>query len=144
MAYRLSQRSLDRLQGVNPRLASVVRRAIEITEQDFSVSEGVRSLDRQSKLLAEGRTRTMRSKHLVQPDGTGHAVDLYPWSPAWPTVADIPPEAYRLVAQAMEQAAHELGTPIRWGNDWNRNGVEVPMDPDETFSDKPHFELVEA
>jgi len=144
MAYRLSQRSLDRLQGVNPRLASVVRRAIEITPQDFLVSEGVRTLDRQSKLLAEGRTRTMRSKHLVQADGTGHAVDLYPWSSAWPKVADIPPEAYRLVAQAMEQAAHELGTPIRWGNDWDRDGVEVPMDPDETFSDKPHFELWEA
>lgn len=144
MAYRLSHRSLDRLQGVNPRLASVVRRAIEITEQDFGVAEGLRSRDRQSRLLAEGRTRTMRSKHLLQPDGTGHAVDLYPWSSAWPTVAGIPPEAYRLVARAMEQAAHELGTSIRWGNDWDRDGVEVPMDPDETFSDKPHFELWEA
>ena len=144
MAYRLSQRSLDRLQGVNPLLVAVVRRAIEITEQDFSVAEGVRSRDRQSKLLAEGRTRTMRSKHLVQADGTGHAVDIYPWSPAWPTVENIPAEAYRLVARAMETAAHELGTLIRWGNDWNRNGVEVPMDPAEQFSDKPHFELVGA
>jgi len=142
MAYRLSQRSLDRLQGVNPRLASVVRRAIEITAQDFGVAEGLRSRDRQSKLLAEGRTRTMRSKHLVQADGTGHAVDLYP--SGFPDVPSIPAEAYRLVAQAMEQAAHELGVKIRWGNDWNRDGVEVPMDPDETFSDKPHFELWEV
>lgn len=144
MAYRLSQRSLDGLQGVNPRLASVVMRAIEITAQDFGVAEGLRSQDRQSNLLAEGHTRTMRSKHLAQADGTSHAVDLYPYDPAWKTVADIPVEAYRLVAQAMEQAAHELGVAIRWGNDWDRDGIEVPMDPDETFSDKPHFELWEA
>ncbi len=141
-SFHLSQRSLDRLQGVNPRLVSVVRRAIEITEQDFSVSEGVRAQDRQSKLLADGRTRTMRSKHLVQSDGTGHAVDLYP--AGFPDVPSIPASAYRLVAQAMEQAAHELGISIRWGNDWDRDGVEVPMDPDESFSDQPHFELVEV
>lgn len=142
--YHLSPRSLDRLKGVNPRLVGVVRRAIEITPQDFSVAEGVRSRDRQSKLVAEGKSRTMRSKHLVQADGTGHAVDLYPYSPDWRSVAEIPPSAYRAVAQAMEQAAHELGVGIRWGNDWDRDGVEVPMDPDETFSDKPHFELWEA
>jgi len=38
MAYHLSKRSLGNLEGVHPDLVAVVKRAIEITEQDFSVS----------------------------------------------------------------------------------------------------------
>ena len=41
--FKLSQKSLDRLSGVHPDLVAVVKRAIEITEVDFAVLEGVRS-----------------------------------------------------------------------------------------------------
>ena len=43
MAFKLSQRSLDRLEGFKPDLVNVVKRAIELTTVDFGVIEGVRT-----------------------------------------------------------------------------------------------------
>lgn len=119
--FKLSQRSKDRLKGVHPDLVKVVERAIELTEVDFTVREGVRSKSRQEKLVELGASQTMNSRHL-----TGHAVDLgavvagqVRWD--WPL--------YHRIADAMKAAAEELGTPLTWGGDW------------ETFPDGPHFEL---
>ena len=72
--YKLGQRSLQNLSGVHPDLVAVVKRAIEITEQDFSVIEGVRNIDRQRQLVKSGASQTMNSRHL-----TGHAVDIAPY-----------------------------------------------------------------
>jgi peptidoglycan L-alanyl-D-glutamate endopeptidase CwlK len=63
MTFRLSDRSLDRLKGVHPDLVATVKRAIELTTVDFGVTEGVRDFERQKKLVAEGRSQTMNSKH---------------------------------------------------------------------------------
>jgi len=41
------------------------------------------------------------------------------------------------IATAMFAASAELGVPIRWGADWNRNGK--PREWGET--DRPHWEL---
>ncbi|MGQ7247216.1 M15 family metallopeptidase [Halomonas sp. V046] len=119
--FRLSNRSLKRLQGVNADLVMVVRRAIDITEVDFGVTEGLRSKERQKRLVAAGASTTMRSRHL-----TGHAVDLAAYldgdvSWDWPL--------YYKIADAMKAAAKELGVPIEWGGDW------------KTFKDGPHFQL---
>ena len=70
MGYELGQRSLQNLSGVNPDLQDVIQRAIEITEKDFTVIEGVRNIDRQRELVKTGKSTTMNSRHL-----TGHAVD---------------------------------------------------------------------
>ena len=67
----LDQRSLKRLEGVHEDLVAVVKRAAELTDQPFIVTEGLRSIERQKKLVAAGASTTMRSRHL-----TGHAVDL--------------------------------------------------------------------
>ena len=37
MSFRLSQRSIDRLEGVHPDMTAVVERAIQLTEVDFGV-----------------------------------------------------------------------------------------------------------
>lgn len=121
MTYSLSKKSLDRLSGVHPHLVGVVKRAIEITECDFTVLEGVRSKARQQQLVAAGASQTMNSRHL-----TGHAVDLgacvggsVRWD--WPL--------YFKIADAMKKAAVELGVPLEWGGDWKK------------FKDGPHFQL---
>lgn len=119
--FKLSQKSLDRLSGVHPDLVAVVKRAIEITEVDFAVLEGVRSKARQEQLLKAGASQTMRSRHL-----TGHAVDLGAYvggSVRW----DWP--LYDKIALAMKAAALELQVAIQWGGDW------------KSFPDGPHFEL---
>ena len=119
--YVLSRKSLDRLAGVHPDLVRVVKRAIEITTVDFAVLEGVRSKARQEQLVTAGASQTMNSRHI-----TGHAVDLGAYvsgSVRW----DWP--LYYKIADAVKQAAAELGVPIEWGGDWR------------TFKDGPHFQL---
>ena len=121
MTLKLSQRSLDRMKGVDERLVNVVKRAIEISEVDFIVTEGLRTKERQAELMKAGATRTMNSKHIV-----GKAVDLAAvvdgqvrWD--WPL--------YSKLATAMKRAAEILNVKIEWGGDW------------VTFKDGPHFQL---
>jgi peptidoglycan L-alanyl-D-glutamate endopeptidase CwlK len=68
----ISARCELRLAGVHPDLVRVVRRAAE-GGAIFRVVEGVRSLERQSDLVASGASQTMNSRHL-----TGHAIDIAP------------------------------------------------------------------
>jgi len=118
MAYRFSQRSMQNLSGVHPDLVAVAKRAIEITEQDFSVLEGVRNIERQRQLVAQGKSQTMNSRHL-----TGHAIDVAPYPLTWDW------EYFYPIADAMKQAAEELGVDLEWGGDW------------VSFKDGPHWEL---
>lgn len=118
--FRLSERSLHRLQGVHPDLVSVVKRAIAVTEIDFGVTEGLRNIERQRQLVALKASRTMRSRHL-----TGHAVDLVAYigpriSWEWPL--------YEKIAEATHYAADELNVSITWGGEWK-------------MRDGPHFQL---
>ena len=129
MTYTLGKRSLERLVGVHPDLVRVVKRAIELTDHDFSVIEGLRTIETQRAYVAKGASKTMNSRHL-----TGHAVDLYPVGR--PTPWDKCP----VVAAAMLAAAVELDVAIRWGGDWNMNGDSR----DEKFYDGPHFELLRS
>lgn len=149
MAFKLSQRSLDRLEGVKPDLVKVVKRAIELTKVDFGVIEGLRTEERQKELVAKGASKTMKSKHL-----DGNAVDLMVYVDGrgcWEL------NLYDEVADAMRQAAIEEGVPVRWGCAWHIDNIE---DYDGTmeeamnayidlrrsqgkrpFLDGPHFEL---
>ena len=71
--FNLSQTSLDKLKGVNPELVKVVKRAIQISKQDFAVNEGLRTIERQRQLVNSGASQTMNSRHIG-----GFAVDLVP------------------------------------------------------------------
>jgi len=124
--FKLGARSLERLKGVHPDLVRVVKRALELTEYDFSVIEGVRSIETQRAYVEKGVSKTMNSRHL-----TGHAVDLYPVG------RPTPWDRCHNVAAAMLAAAKELGIHVRWGGDFNENG----RSDDESFYDGPHFEL---
>ena len=117
--YVLGKTSLKRLQGVHPDLIAVVKRAIEITSVDFTVLEGLRSVERQRELFNKGASKTMASRHI-----TGHAVDLAPWPIDWDNLS-----RFKQVASAVKEASEELGIPVLWGGDWR------------TFYDGPHFEL---
>lgn len=116
--YKLGTRSKQNLSGVHPDLVAVVSRAIEITEQDFSVLEGVRNINRQRELVKSGKSTTMNSRHI-----TGHAVDLVPHPVSWDW------EYFYPIVDAMKEAAEELGIDITCGADW------------ANFPDGPHFQL---
>lgn len=121
MTITLGTRSLSRLEGVHPDLVRVVKRAAAMSALDFTVLEGLRTLERQKQLFVQRATTTMKSRHL-----DGHAVDLAPmiagevrWD--WPLY-------HRLAAVVKDAAAHE-GVPVEWGGDW------------KTFKDGPHWQL---
>jgi peptidoglycan L-alanyl-D-glutamate endopeptidase CwlK len=128
--YTFSKRSLGNLRGVHPALAHVTARALQLTRIDFTVVEGKRSRARQQYLVNTGKSMTMNSAHL-----TGCAVDCYPIVNGQIEVRRIPP--FIELSKAFLKASDELGIPIRWGGDWNRNGDYR----DERFLDCPHFEL---
>jgi peptidoglycan LD-endopeptidase CwlK len=130
--YKLSEASVRTMTGVHPDLIKVVRRAIEITEVDFKVGEGLRSKQRQRQLVNEGKSKTMNSRHL-----TGHAVDLWALVDGKISWQQAP---YIKIAEAMKTAAKELGIKIRWGGDWDGDGNWK----EEKFFDGPHFELSSA
>jgi peptidoglycan L-alanyl-D-glutamate endopeptidase CwlK len=131
---------MNKLTGVHPQLVSVVNRAISRSEVDFTVLEGLRTRDRQAKLVKAGASKTMDSRHL-----TGHAVDLGAWiggSVRW----DWP--LYLKIAEAVRAASLELDTPIRWGGTWGLlSALDVPIMNEvlhNRFPDGPHFELPAA
>lgn len=139
MSYVLGKKSLDKLKGVHPNLVEVVKRAIELTSQDFMVLEGVRTPERQRELYAQGRTKpgpkvtwTLTSNHFKQKDGFGHAVDLVPFPVDWEDL-----KKFDAVSKAMFTAAKELGIKIRWGKDWDMDGKSG----EKGESDSPHWEL---
>lgn len=111
---------MKKLIGVHPDLVRVVQRLTNEGVQ-FSILEGVRSLERQKALFAAGASRTMNSRHL-----TGHAVDLAPvvknmirWD--WPL--------FDALAVTIKAAAKAENVPLEWGGDW------------VTFRDGPHWQL---
>jgi peptidoglycan L-alanyl-D-glutamate endopeptidase CwlK len=159
--YSLSTESLAKMTSLvgrlHPKLAETVRLAITLTTQDFKVLEVYRTEARQRRLVESGASRTMKSKHLLQPDGFVHAVDLGAWNDGKVTWGF---EDYLEIVQAMDAAATQLGyaNHIRWGGIWDMvladyGGVTPALykkaieeykirhaGPD--FLDGPHFEWV--
>lgn len=123
----MDQRSEKNLEGVHRDLYCIARLAAALCPIKFMVTEGVRSLERQKKLVESGASKTMKSRHL-----TGHACDVAAlidfdndgdldvrWD--WPL--------YKQIADSFKQAAKMLNLPIEWGGDW------------VNFRDGPHFQL---
>lgn len=149
MTFKLSQRSMNNLEGVDERLRACVMRAIEITEIDFAVICGLRTIEEQKKLFDKGASQTMKSKHLE-----GKAVDLMAYIDgrgSWEL------NVYDEVADAMKAAAKEQGLSVRWGAAWHVHDIadfDGTMEWAATsyidvrrsegkrpFIDAPHFEI---
>lgn len=130
--YKLSDKSIAKLKGVHPDLVYILKIAIESGIIDFSVSEGVRTIETQKEYVAKGVSKTLNSKHLIQPDGYGHAVDLYPYPIDMVKVNKGNAQEvakFGVLAGVIKSVAKNKGIDIIWGGDW------------KSFVDMPHFEL---
>lgn len=146
---QLGEKSLKELVGVDSRLVLVVKRAIEITEQDFAVHDGLRTPEEQKALVKAGASATLNSRHL-----SGNAVDLVPYINGklrweWPPIYKI--------ALAMRKAALEFNVKLRWGGNWDCKDFTNSITHPETLVaqyvaarkklgksaliDGPHFEI---
>ena len=141
--FKLSQRSLNSLSGVDPKLVKVVKRAIELTEQDFIVIEGLRTREQMMINYGKGRTAAQLAVHgipasyakpkeakvtwLNNPFASNHAkgkaVDIVPAPVTWDDISK-----FKKINEAMQAAAKELGVKLSYGGDW-------------TKKDYPHWEL---
>jgi peptidoglycan L-alanyl-D-glutamate endopeptidase CwlK len=135
--FFFGNRSLQKFRDLHPSLVAVAFLGLQKSKHDFAVTEGLRTQARQRELFSAGRSMTLRSKHLLQDDHWAHAFDVM-------AVGDLNGDGdvdaqdgsitwdrgiYQDIANAMKEAAAELGISIRWGGDF------------KTFFDGPHFEL---
>ena len=150
MAFKLSKRSLGRLEGVDERMVRVVKTAITVSKIDFGVICGLRTVEEQRELVAKGASQTMKSKHI-----DGLAVDLMAYiggRASWEL------NLYDDIADAMKIAADEENVQIRWGAAWHINDMHewdssmqdamneyIDLRRSQgrrPFIDGPHFELM--
>jgi peptidoglycan L-alanyl-D-glutamate endopeptidase CwlK len=113
--FKLSQRSLDKLEGVDERMVAIVKSAIHYTKVDFGVICGLRTIEEQRELVEKGASQTMKSKHI-----DGLAVDLMAFCGSrgsWEL------NLYDDIGDAMIEAAKEIDVPLRWGAAWHVDDV---------------------
>lgn len=124
--HKFGSSSTSKLNTCEDDLKKVMCLAIKRSPYDFGITEGVRSVDRQKQLLADGKTTTLKSRHIANASGKSEACDIAIYingAVTW----DI--KHYRKVAASVFDAAIELGIKIEWGGLW------------ENFVDGPHFQL---
>lgn len=119
--FSFSKASLEKMNGVNSKLINLMKEAIKESPYDFGITEGIRTLKRQKELFAEGKTKTLKSYHLV-----GKAVDIKIYVNGKITW-DF--KYYKEVSDHIKEVARKLGYVITWGGDW------------KTFKDGPHFQI---
>lgn len=127
MPYSFGAASKKEMTGIHPFLYDVNMVAITVSEQDFSCHDGLRTEAEQRRLVGRGASKTMNSKHRMQADGFGHAVDNVPyingklrweWKPIY------------VIAAAMMQAVQKVNAAraakglsehvLTWGAVWDR------------------------
>jgi len=149
VGYKLGKGSLSKLQGVDERLVTVVKYAIGVTKQDFSVICGIRTFSEQQELVRKGASQTMKSKHL-----DGNAVDLMAYCNGGRWELNL----YDEIADAMKEGAASCDVKLRWGAAWTiddigefegtaENAMNSYIDTRRSqsrrpFIDAPHFELM--
>lgn len=123
---KFGKKSLKMLKGVDTKLVNVLNQAIK--HFDFTVIEGVRSLETQKGYVAKGASKTLKSKHI-----DGKAVDIAPYPVDYDDV-----ERFVYLGGFILGIASQLGVEIRWGLDWDRDTYTK----DTGFRDAGHFELI--
>lgn len=134
--FKLGERSLGRLKGVNPKLTELLLYAIARTPVDFGVAwmGGFRTAEQQNQLFKQGVSQRDGYK-LISNHQTGNAVDLNIFVGNNLVQND---KMSCIVAGVILTCAEELNMHIRWGLDWNENG-DIR---DNKFNDIYHFEIV--
>lgn len=162
--FKFGTRSLEELNGVHEGVVECCHYAIKRSSVDFGVHDGLRTIEQQREYVRTGASQTLNSKHLVQPDGFGHAVDLVPYINGKLRWEEGP---CLEVACAMVEASAHCRVELVWGGVWDRQADELGMiergsltvDSDllrraiadyrarrkamgkKAFIDMPHFEL---
>lgn len=126
--YKFGTRSQERLKTCHPDLQRIANELIKM--MDVTVLEGIRTPEQQAENVKNGVSKTHDTKHLKQPDGYSHAMDLAPWPIDWNNR-----ERFVYMQGMIRGIAQQLGIKIRSGIDWKSDGNI------SNFFDGPHVEL---
>ena len=148
--YVLSDASIEKMEGVHPKLIELMKKAIGDSPYDFKIVQGLRTAEYQNSLYQQGRTKpgkivtkldgySRKSNHQAKADGYGHAVDIavcgqYDQNGNYvkcTTDAEMFDNKKLVeISKHIKAVAKEIGLEIVWGGDW------------KTLYDTPHYELV--
>lgn len=141
--YRFGKTSSERLSTCEMDMQKIMQQAIRVSDVDFGIAEGHRSIEKQQQYYKEGKSKidgvTRLGKHNYLPS---LAVDIYPFvngQAKWDN------EHLSYLAGLIQGVAEmlykkgEISHLIRWGGNWDMDG-EILLD--QSFDDRPHFELI--
>ncbi len=100
-----------------------------------TILTGARTDDEEAALVAKGLSTTMHSKHLIQPDGFCHALDVAP-DPVDFERKDYEKDLILFAGRVMEMA-RSMNISIRYGGLFSHT-----IFADCSFQDTDHFELI--
>ena len=120
--YKFSKRSLQNIEGIDYRLIILLGLMLDYSPYDFVVIEGVRTEERQKQLVADGKSKTMKSKHL-----TGSAFDIAMLDENGEVTWDK--KYYGAFAEQFIRLANRLGFNVECGCYW------------QNFVDACHFQI---
>lgn len=143
MSYKFGNTSLERLSTCHHELQLIMREALEVSQIDFGIAEGHRSIEKQKSYFDQGLSKidgvNQRGKHNYNPS---LAADVYAYvngKASW-SEKDL---CYigGVITGVAERLRREgkISSRIRWGGNWDSDGEIVT---DQGFKDLPHFELV--
>jgi peptidoglycan L-alanyl-D-glutamate endopeptidase CwlK len=133
-----SKQSLAILDTVDPELSDICHQLVKM--YDIKVLSGFRTKEEQDRLVLEGRSKVSwpKSNHnhnrFTITQQPAMAVDIAPYPIDWQDT-----KRFVFMAGLFLGIAHERGVKVRWGGDWDVDGIILT---DQKFDDLPHFELV--
>ena len=150
-------RSRRELKTIDVRLQRVLEAVIK--DMDFTILKGRRDRAGQEEARATGASSKHwpdsahncplpvegvdRAEWREDPDGRSNAVDIAPWSPYSPHIDWDDRESFAYLQGHVVREGKNQGVELRWGGDWDRDGLGNWRDPDNTFDDLPHIEIVQ-
>ena len=143
MDYHFGKGSLKQLSTCHKDLQILAAEALKLSVIDFKIVEGHRSLERQSQLFKEGKTKIngidKKGKHNHLPSLAFDIAAVLPQGLSWERnnlcfiAGVILSTGTRLLMEG------KISHKIRWGGNWDSDGEIIT---DQRFIDLPHFELV--
>ena len=144
---KFSKTSQGRLNTCHEDLVTIFEEVIWV--RDCTIIEGFRTEEVQNEYYRTGKSqlRFPQSKHNKFPSKAVDVMEYHAEKPHlhWSKTDEI--EDFARFVLRMADDLYEAGAithKLRWGGDWDMDGERVDKDPDETFFDGPHFELVEV
>ena len=126
--YKLSKRSLSRLENVNPILIAIVVDSIRESPYDFGIPQhgGKRTADEQNLLFKDGKSQLDGFKKKLYHQ-SGNAFDIFGYRDGHATWDATVLE--RLARHIQKIALEQYDVKLTWGGDWI------------SFKDMPHFQI---